>query len=176
MSTKELDAPARPPKKRRQLEDPNTLDRWLAVWANDESLTPSERRRVQVERERRKRAKPTKALGVLVADGGASPEQVAGLRESVELALPTEVHHVFCAGKVHSTCKATGANVVVLRGESGSCEREIVQAADEVIGIVSSMQMPEAKTGTWASLRYAKDRGLPVKIIWPNGSIHEGDW
>jgi hypothetical protein len=170
----DVQAPPRPPKKRRALE--RALGRHLAIWASDESLSASERERVQAERDRRKAAKPPKVIGVLVGDAGATPEQTDTLARVLTSLAPTEVHHPFCSPRIHQVCRATGAKVVALRGEMGETSRRVARASDALVGLVPGRAMPVTKDGLWGELRRAKDRGANVVVIWQDGTEQTGRW
>lgn len=167
--------PARPPHKRKQLEA--ALDKWLAVWAADSSLTPSEYRRVQDERDRRKQAAPEQVVGVVEGFGGATPLQVDALRALLATQHPSLIVHPLCSRKVHRICRDAEGSLSVVDGAStAGMARETARQSDVLIGLVSETSMPTAKTGLWEALRYGKDRGADVKIIWPDGTLLEGRW
>lgn len=170
----DVETPPRPPKKRRALEAADA--RHLAIWATDESLPSGDRQRAQDERDRRKQLRTSVAVGVLVGTGGATAEQIERLQSALESVGPTEIHHPFTPGRVHAVCRATGARVAVYRGSPEMTNRQVAQASDVLIGIVSENSIPIAKTGVWDSLRYAKDRGIDVITIWPSGLALEGRW
>lgn len=97
-------APERPPHKRRQLEKAPAL--WLAIWAASEALTPSERRRVQGERDRRKQTALPVIVGITATREGLTPPQRTFIREYLEEHCPPELisegkvegHHGDCVG------------------------------------------------------------------------------
>jgi hypothetical protein len=43
----------------------------------------------------------------------------------------------------------------------------------EVGGLLAcpGMMVEEQRSGTWATVRYARERGVPVVIVWPDGSV-----
>jgi len=47
--------------------------------------------------------------------------------------------------------------------------REIVDAADELLAAPYGME-EEQRSGTWATVRYARRAWKPVTIVWPDGS------
>jgi hypothetical protein len=115
-------APERPPHKRRQLESAPAI--WLAIWADSDSLTPSERRRVQAERDRRKNKALPVIVGVTATREGLSPPQRAFIREYLEEHCPPELiaenkveaHHGDCVGgdeQFHEICLDLGIPVVL---------------------------------------------------------------
>jgi hypothetical protein len=71
------------PKKRRQLE--GALDVHVAMWLDSDGLTPSERRRVQEEKDRRRRARrdgPAVTLGFSGTREGMTPPSGRGSARS----------------------------------------------------------------------------------------------
>jgi hypothetical protein len=163
--TEEIEVPARPPKKRRQMESPNTLDKWLAVWANDENLTPSERRRAQDERERRKAEAPDpRIVGLLIGEQGVTPQQLDVLRD--RCARAEEVHAT-------RTVKLGLAPGVFHMEES---LRDVVAAVNEIVAAPAQTYEPEQKiAGVWPEVRYARHRKIPVLVLYPDGTTNEGD-
>jgi hypothetical protein len=168
----DIEMPTAVPKKRRQVE--TLLDKWIAVWLDGEDITPSERRRLEEERQRRKdeRARQGQPVGVLVGYEGATPEQVAALREALAGANAVEIHHPGVAKPVHSACRSFGVPVVVHRDvrDQDEAMREVVRSSRLVIGVVKEMTEPHQKTdGVWGVVKYAKHRRLPVRVLLPSG-------
>lgn len=62
----------------------------------------------------------------------------------------------------------------VVRGEQAPMvrNRAIVTECDLLIACPSHMTEFE-RSGTWATVRYARKAGKPVTIIWPDGSVTE---
>ena len=51
--------------------------------------------------------------------------------------------------------------------------RHIIAAADELIAVPKEYE-EELRSGTWATVRYARRKGIPITLIYPDGSIgHE---
>src|SRR5262249_49139247 len=48
--------------------------------------------------------------------------------------------------------------------------REIVDATDELIAAPAGME-EALRSGTWATVRYARKRRKLVTIVWPDGSV-----
>jgi len=131
------------PHKRRQVE--TLLDRHIAMWLASPDITPSERRRLQAEKDRRKALTPEDRVVVLVGREGMTPQQRARMAELV-------------AG---ATSVAKG------------CSPDVVKTADRVVATPKETQEPVRKdTGVWAMIRYAKHRRLPVSVIMPDGSTN----
>lgn len=148
----DVNIPARPPRKRRQLEA--ALDVWIAVWLDGE-LSPSERRRVEGEKQRRKeerqRDEPIR-LVVLGAVEGFTPEQRRLLRDK----------------------KAEAEVFMTWRSGFGTrTYQEVVKEGNFVVAAPKEMAKPERppEGSVWAAVRYAKDRKLPVEVIMPDGQL-----
>ncbi len=172
---KVVDCPPSPPRKRYQLEKADA--RHLAIWATDGNLSEAERDRAQAERDRRKKARPSKIMGVVVGPGGATPAQLCKLEDALRSSHPTEVHHPFCPPRVHTVCRSTGAKVMALQGDALDAGRAVAQLCDVLVGLVNESTMPVLKQGpVWGPLRFAKDRGVEVQIIWPDGQDQNGRW
>lgn len=188
----DVETPARPPAKRRQLED--ALDLWLAVWLSRDDLTPSERRRVEEEKARRRSATARSATyGFTGTQAGMTPAQRAAVREIV--AGATEAHHGDCVGadeQFHSICRGLGIPVVLHPPDNGAkrafCkgairaervkpylerDRDIVRVTSELVATPKEMREPTAirAGGTWFTIRYAWARGSPVRVVLPDGLL-----
>lgn len=48
--------------------------------------------------------------------------------------------------------------------------KSIVNASNVLIATPGTME-EELRSGTWATVRYARKLGTPVRIIWPNGTL-----
>lgn len=154
-------APASPPAKRRQLEQ--APDLWIALWLANDSLPPSQRRRVQEEKDRRKVAGPDKPVGVLVGPEGVTPSQFVSLLTLVEGLRPTEIHHPGLPSRLHMQLRAMEIPVVVHRGDY----KEVVKASRAVV--VCPKEFAPGKSAMWEMLRYAKHRRLPARAVLPDG-------
>lgn len=165
MSKDDVETPQRPPSKRRQLQSADVLDTWLAVWATDDNLTPSERRRAQDERDRRKAARRREdaIVGVIVGPEGATPAQSAYITGYL-LTLPaTGVCH---AGVSRGIARAFPPGVA----EIGAPDwQAVVRVADVILAAPKEQSEPVQKLGVWSAIRYARHRNVPVRIVLPNG-------
>jgi hypothetical protein len=157
VSRDDVPVPEEVPRKRRVLEDESvTLDRFLAVWAARPDLTPSDRRRVEDERYRRKRLSPIVCLGVLVGREGMTPAQRQAFAEYREQIKATEV-----------TEPADRGSYAVLQA--------VVKVSTVLFAAPKEPREPIGrKAGVWAAVRYAKHRGVPVRVVLPTGDIHNG--
>lgn len=158
--------PLRPPKKRRQMED--ALDVHLAMWAHSETLIPSDKRRVEEERARRKRIqKRTERVGLVYSAAGITPEQHAKLAELLTARKDrlTEIWHPWVRSTVHSLCKSFGVPVESIK------DRNMEHAWKTVIRNATLVfVLPRGESSEeWEMVRYAKHRNTPVEVIMPNG-------
>lgn len=123
-------------------------------------------------------------------------------RETTDPDVPTdaEFHHGMCEGadeQLHSSLimgfwgrrivghpgvKETGAAWKRMKSTVGFDEirvpkffikrnRDIVDETDELWAAPSGPEV--LRSGTWATIRYARKKGKPIVIFWPDGSITE---
>lgn len=145
------------PVKRRQLEQ--SPDVWLAEWANDESLPPSQRNKAQGERDRRKAATADVKVGIVATRSGLTSEQLLTLPTTLKKLGATEVIHSGLPSRAHMACRAiVGDNVTVLREDP----QEVIKAATTVVAFAKG-------AAPWGAVKYAKHRSLPVLVILPDG-------
>jgi hypothetical protein len=174
VSKDDVDVPDEVPSKRRQLE--GALDKWLAVWLTRDDLTPSQRRRLEEEKARRKALVPDQRVGVLVGAEGCTREQRARIMDVVAALQPTEIHHPGLSSPMHQACRRVAPVVVHQDGIRPAGTRDmqdVVKAAHVVVGAVRS-RSPEG-TPVWEMIRYAKHRSLPVRVVLPDGSELQGE-
>lgn len=164
------DGPGPVPRKRRQLE--RVLDVQLALWLAGDELTPSERRRVEAEKQRRKTAPEPLPVAVVLGHEGMTPTQrevISNLLTRGHGARPTEIHHNGSRA-VHALAKLMKADSVRHWTED---DRDIIKAAEWVIAAPKEKRSPVRPRGVWATVRYARDRGLPVAVVTPDGNVDE---
>jgi hypothetical protein len=183
--------PERPPAKRRQLEQ--ALDLWLATWLARDDLTPSERRRVNDERERRRVHVPSVVLGFTGTRAGLTPQQRATVRTLLAQRRVIEAHHGDCVGsdeQFHSLCLAAKVPVVLHPPDDGKLRafcspferserarpylernKDIVRVAQLLIAAPKEAREPAPGRGqgTWSTVRYARQRGTLLCVVMPNG-------
>lgn len=156
-----IELPAQVPRKRRALEA--VPDMWLAVWANDDTLSPGDLKRAVGERQRRKRLRPDRVAGLVVEPEGVTPEQLAGIRAILERTQPTAIVQTYVPTKVHTVSKSVAVPITVLPDR-----REVVKQADVVIACPRTAN--PISEGVWELIRYARHRSTEVSIITPDWS------
>lgn len=156
--------PGSVPRKRRQIE--GLLDRHIAIWLAGNDITPSDRRKLEEEKARRRATVPDRPIGVIVGESGATPEQLAAL--PTVLAGATVIHHPGVASKIHNVCREVAPVEVVRQGPS-----MVIRRSTELVYIVSLGERTNVKS--WQYVRAAKHRSLPVKCIAPDGAIDQGE-
>lgn len=169
MSKDDVEIPAEVPKKRKVLESPQTLDKWLAVWANDPNQPPSARTRAQGERDRRRRLVPDVRVGVIVGEEGMTPAQRDGVLERVMAAGPTQL--VVLAPRMRHlrmllNAVAAGETVGLLTCED---DQALVRESTTLVAAPKETEKPGVVAGVWEAVRYAKHRRLPVRVVMPDG-------
>jgi hypothetical protein len=122
-----------------------------------------------------------------------TPAAVERLREELRALGPGELHHGDCVeadAAAHDTAEALGWAIVVhppsnarLRAFKAGPRvmvreprpylernRDVVEETSRLIACPEGFEEVR-RSGTWATVRYARDRGRPVLIIWPDGSV-----
>lgn len=163
--------PGSVPKKRRQIEQ--LTDLHIATWLGGDEITPSERRRLQEEKDRRKaEAKRGRLLvGLLVADEGLPKPQLDAAIHTLSGSGATAIIHPGVQQRLHSACKALGVPVDVRYGDGELGARVVAREADLIIAAPKESQVqPYATPGVWMRIGYARHRGVPVIVIMPNGA------
>lgn len=149
------------------------LDVHLAMWVTSETLTPSEIRRVQEERERRKRLqKRSERVGLLIGPEGVTNEQLAKLAEALtgQRGSMNEIWHPGVQRNVHSLCKSFGVAVEVHPDtDRVRAWKIIVRNSTRLLAFPRSAQDPHLEDDVWAMVRYAKHRDVPVSVFIPSG-------
>jgi len=190
MSKEDLgDAPEQVPKKRRALEQ--APDLWVAQWLARDSLTPSERRRVQEVKDSRKRPAVRVIVGFTGTRSGMTPQQKSLVREALRGA--DEAHHGDCIGadeQFHELARREGVDVVIhppsdakqrawcqgaIRVEQAKPyldrNKDIVQASTVLVGTPKELYEPQPGRGqgTWSTIRYARNRSVRRRVFMPDG-------
>lgn len=157
--------PDKVPAKRRALE--GLPDLHIAMWLGGDFITPSQRRRLEEEKRRRKMATHAQlVIGVLPSpSAGMTPEQRDKLQELLEALRPSEIVHPGVSSRVHTTCREE-APTGVLRNNP----REVVRRADHVLAFPhETTVMPYATPGVWSMVGLARHRGTPTRVFLPTG-------
>lgn len=156
----DLEVPLTIPRKRRHLE--RAPDLFLAVWASRDETADWERQRVQAERDRRKKLKPSVKVAVLIGGEGLTPAQrgrFAGLLIEME---PTTLYLVPDA-LTHVRKLVAGIPSHV------SDFHAAIRDASLVLAFPKDHREPIGKAGVWLGVRYARHRNIPLKVFLPNG-------
>ena len=125
---------------------------------------------------------------------GLTDEQVAGLHMSLTNLPISELHHGDCIGAdetAHNMAVKLGIPVVLHPPKSSKyrafCASEkflppedyivrnhaIVNAAVRLVAC-PAQDYEVRRSGTWATIRYAKKQKKSIWIVWPNGNITYG--
>lgn len=168
-------APPRVPRKRRQIEKVPAL--WLAQWLARHDLPARDVAMVQAEKDRRKKLSPDRVVGFFDEPRGMTPAQRDTLKELLAEIKPTKVTHQGgyrgAVSKFHGICLAMKIPI-----EQPVDEREICKIADVVIATPKDTREPARKMdsdeGVWGPIRYARHRGVQVRVIMPDGGLLNG--
>jgi hypothetical protein len=165
MAKDDAPAPAHPPAKRRQLE--KVPDLWVAQWLAGDTITPSERRRLEELKASRKARRDMLdvPVGLIIGHEGMTPEQLDALPAA--LAGATSVQHRGLPSRYHQACRRV-APVTIHRDD----DKAVVRASKRVVAMVRS-RTPEG-TDVWETVRYAKHRGVAVRVVLPDGQLDDG--
>lgn len=173
--------PDRVPAKRRQVEA--LLDVHIAMWLASDQITPSQRRRLDAEKARRRALTPEQPVGLLVGREGVTPVQQEHVIAAIVAAQPTQIIHPGVAGPLHSACRRVGVPVKALRnmrshhmalppfqmhGSDADAMREVVRSSQLVVAAPKD-HTPDSDSDVWDAARYARHRSIAVQIILPNG-------
>lgn len=171
----ETPLPAKVPVKRRQIE--TLLDVHIAMWLASDDISPSERRKLEAEKARRKALKGEEVIVCfLQARTGMSPVQRQVVGVVLDQIKPTLAIHVEDYGGAIPRFHALARKLEIPQ-ELYKDEREAIRRADVVIATPNTATPPrrDQRYGTvWSNITYAADRDLPVKIILPDGHVKEG--
>lgn len=182
------------PKKRRRLQQ--ALDVHLAMWNASTTLTPSERRRVQEERARRRHNEQRVIVGFTGTREGMTKPQLATVCSLLGVVGVDEGHHGDCVGgdaQFHGLCM--GRVPVVIHPPANArlrawCKgafrveqakpflernKDIVRESTVLIGAPKEMHEPNTivGSGTWSTIRYGWSRAIPVYVVLPDGELYE---
>jgi hypothetical protein len=172
-------------------------DQWIATWLAREDTSPSTRKRLEAEKLRRKRGLPPVHLGFTGTQSGMTPKQKAfvggwldAAADNMERGQEVVAHHGMCVGadeQFHRMCINRGIPIVMHPGDDpnkrGICvgEAEILPSKDNLernkdivrastMMIATPKEMTEKRrSGTWMTIRYARDRGTTITVVLSNG-------
>ena len=121
---------------------------------------------------------------------GMTAAQRAACAELLARLTPEVVHHGDAVGadaEMHGLALAAGVPVVVHPPVNPShrafCQggevleprphkardRDVVDATDLLLGTPAAPEEEGPHSGTWYTIRYARRRGRPIVIVWPDG-------
>jgi hypothetical protein len=139
-------------------------------------------------------ARGIRTIGFTGTRAGMTNAQRLTFRKLLVLNEVQEFHHGGCVGadaEAHKIAMEKDIPIHVhpsnIKDKSEMCEdatvkyvtksplernREIVDSVDELIAVPKT-EREQLRSGTWATIRYAKKKGVPIKIIEPDGSVKE---
>lgn len=173
MKTDVPELPDRVPAKRRQVEQ--LLDVHIAMWLAGDTITPSQRRRLEQEKARRRALAPERPVGLLIGREGVTPAQHETVVGLIAKAAPTQIHHPGVAGPLHTACKRIGPVEVHRDVRSDVNAMKNVVRRSQLVIAAPKDHMPSKDGSVWDAARYARHRSIAVQIVLPNGGIYTGD-
>lgn len=133
--------------------------------------------------------------GFTGTQNGQTDEQQLSFEDLVRSGRPRGFHHGDCVGadeQSHSIVRRVDKECVITihppsnPSKRAWCEPDTLLPEDEYLNrnhdIVDATQRliatpsgyeEQIRSGTWATVRYARKMGKPVTIIWPDGSTDE---
>lgn len=131
-------------------------------------------------------------VGFTGTQRGMTPAQEAGVERLLRGLSPERVHHGDCIGadaEFHHLATNAGMWIVVhppenqakqalCRGDEARPQKsylarnhDIVDESEMLIAAPSGPE--ELRSGTWATVRYARKVGKPVLVVTPDGELHD---
>ena len=131
-------------------------------------------------------------LGFTGTQVGMTGPQALSTFDEVDALKPHEVDHGLCIGsdaQFHEMIRSYSPSVLIVghpptnTSKMAECDcdrlwlpkpyldrnRDIVDASD---ALLATPEGPEGlRSGTWSTVRYARKRGKPITIVWPDGSV-----
>jgi hypothetical protein len=89
------------------------------------------------------------------------------------------VQHILGYPSSHSGAKQGTCEVGILYTEAPPLERNkrmidhVLREVEPLCIAAPKAIVEERRSGTWACVRYARKKGCPVKIVWPDGTVTE---
>lgn len=131
-------------------------------------------------------------LGFTGTQLGMTPAQSLAVFDEVDALFPDEADHGLCIGadkQFHEMLRGLSPSVSIVghppsnQSKMADCDcdrlwlpkpylernRDIVDASEQLLAAPQGPE--EQRSGTWSTVRYARKRGKPVTIIWPDGSV-----
>ena len=131
-------------------------------------------------------------IGVTATQKGATEAQLATFERLLRSNLrPAELHHGDCIGgdeQAHNLAFPLGIRTVAHPPTNGKARaycladyslkprpyldrnKDIVNAVDVLLAM-PRLDQEERRSGTWSTVRYARQVKKPIGIIWPNGNV-----
>lgn len=132
-------------------------------------------------------------IGFTGTQRGMTPSQIAFITESLtDLESVSSAHHGDCVGadaEFHSICRSLGFDITLhplkVDSKRAFCEgatatkaprdyldrnHDIVDACDQIFCAPSGMT-EKVRSGTWATVRYARKKAKSIIIAWPDGTV-----
>ena len=132
-------------------------------------------------------------VGITGTRDGMTLRQLVTLERMLEeMGPPKELHHGDCVGvdaEAHETAETLEIKNIVIHPPDVSTHRafcrsefvrperpyltrnrEMVREIDVLI-VIPKGDKETRRSGTWATVRYARKRGVDVRIIFPDGSV-----
>ena len=126
-------------------------------------------------------------LGFTGTRDGMSLKQFSAITTLLQETTPSEVHHGGCKGAdagFHAVARKLGIwiilhppvitkyQVILTANEVRAVKPYLVRnhnIVDEVEGLVAcpAQRQEVLRSGTWATIRYARKKGIPINIIFP---------
>lgn len=136
-----------------------------------------------------------RAVGFTGTQQGLSPAQAEALADLLLKLNPSEVHHGDCVGadaRFHEMVRELLPDARVVMHPPTNPSKRAFTAADaerppadyldrnhniadesDVLIACPKLQVEEVRSGTWATVRYARKRHVPVYLILPDGyTVH----
>lgn len=128
----------------------------------DDTISSSERNRLELEKARRRTIVAQRAVGILVGDEGVTPQQLEAISSVLAMLEPTEIHKPHVSRALNAVIKRHGVPV-----HSHPGMKEVVKHSQHVVA--APAQSAPTATGVWELARYAKHRSVDLTVIRPDG-------
>lgn len=169
------------PRKRRQIE--RLLDVHIAMWLAQHDLPPGDRKRLEEEKADRRRKNPEVRISFWGSRTGMTPQQKEAVQGYILEFRPKSVHYLASTGgtsayNFHRICKKLHhqreydiqLDLVTYRDIPGAMQ-EIIKQGTVVIMTARANSYDGLEPDFVEAYRYARDRKLPIRFIWPDGNL-----